>query len=386
MAHEDSQDEDSNSRTSESDPGGDPRECSEPTRPHRLTIEHVAAEAGVSVATVSRALRGLPNVTPSTRQRVQAVADRLQYQPDPAATRLAAGRTGTVTVAIPSLIGWYFSTVVAGVEAVCADAGLEFQVIAVSTPAQRDRLLDESQRLERRTDALILVDVTIEPHQVASLRQRRIGLATIGSNVVGHPSVCLDDELVGRMAAEHLAGLGHRRFGVIGGRPDGPMSFDVGDRRWRGFRGALSASTVSISADSPSNGNFTLDGGYEAAATMLDGADPPSAIFAMSDEMAFGALMACGERSLRPGVDVSIMGVDDHEFSRVVGLTTIHQPVADHGAVVARLLIAEMREMREMALHPSDPEPRRDPAGFETPVRPIVSLIERATTGPASCT
>ena len=160
-------------------PGNDP-----PTGPtRRLTIEDVATAAGVSVATVSRALRGLPNVTPSTRQHVQDVADRLDYLPDPAAARLAAGRTGTVTVAVPSLNGWYFSTVVAGAEAVCADAGLEFQVVAVASPAQRNRLLDESRRLERRTDGLILVDITIEPHQVESLEQRRIGLATIGSNV-----------------------------------------------------------------------------------------------------------------------------------------------------------------------------------------------------------
>jgi len=240
------------------------------THPRRLTIEDVAIEAEVSVATVSRALRGLPNVTPSTRERVQAVAMRLDYRPDPAATRLAAGRTRTVTVAIPSLIGWYFSTVVAGAEAVCADAGLEFQMIAVSTPEQRDRLLDESQRLERRTDALILVDVTIEPHQVASLERRNIALATVGSNVMGHPSVCLDDELVGRMAAEHLLGLGHRRLAVIGGLPEGPMSFDVPNARWRGFARTLAAADVPIGDDDLRNGNFSLDGGYEAMARLLD--------------------------------------------------------------------------------------------------------------------
>ena len=207
------------------------------TPSRRLTIEDVAVAAGVSVATVSRALRGLPNVTPSTRQHVQEVADRLDYRPDPAAARLAAGRTGTVTVAVPSLSGWYFSTVVAGAEAVCADAGLEFQVIAISSPTQRDRLLEESRRLERRTDGLILVDITIAPAQVASLDARRIGLATIGSNAAGHPSVCIDDETVGEVAANHLIGLGHERIAVVGGQPDGPMSFDVPEARWRGFAG-----------------------------------------------------------------------------------------------------------------------------------------------------
>ncbi len=349
-----------------------------PPKPHhRLTIEDVAVAAGVSVATVSRALRGLPNVTPSTRQRVRAVADRLQYHPDPAATRLAAGRAHTITMAVPSLNGWFYSTVVAGAEAVCADAGLEFQVVAVTSPAQRDRLLDESQRLERRTDALILVDVTIESDQIASLDRRKIGLATIGSNVEGHPSVCIDDELVGTMAAEHLLTLGHRRIAVIVGEPDGPMSFDVPNARWRGFTSALGAAGVAIEDRHIGNGNFSMTGGYEAMGPLLDGPSPPTAVFAMSDEMAFGALMALEERSLRPGVDVSIIGVDDHEFSQVVRLSTIHQPVADHGSIAARMLVGALVE---------PPLPAADgvcaAVDLGGPVRPTITLVQRATTGP----
>ena len=348
----------------------------------RLTIEDVADAAGVSVATVSRALRGLPNVTASTRQRVQEVADRLDYLPDPAAARLAAGRTGTVTVAVPSLNGWYFSTVVAGAEAVCADAGLEFQVIAVSSPAQRDRLLDESRRLERRTDGLILVDVTIEPHQLASLEQRNIGLAVIGANVTGHPSVCIDDELVGAMAAEHLVGLGHRLLAVVGGQPDGPLSFNVPAARWTGFSRALTTAGIDIGTASIQNGKFSMNGGYEATAALLDGPTPPTAFFAMSDEMAFGALMAFDERSLEPGVDVSIMGVDDHEFARVVDLTTIHQPVADHGAKAAHMLIAAMSAAEQTRLSKCVVDEHGVNVPKSTPFRPPLTLVDRSTTGP----
>jgi DNA-binding LacI/PurR family transcriptional regulator len=360
----------------------------ETTSPRRLTIEDVAAAAGVSVATVSRALRGLPNVNASTRQHVQDVADRLDYRPDPAAARLAAGRTGTVTVAVPSLNGWYFSTVVAGAEAVCADAGLEFQVIAVTSPEQRDRLLDRSQRLERRTDALILVDVTIEPDQVASLEQRQIGLATIGSNVAGHPSVSIDDELVGQIAAEHLLELGHRRrIAVIGGHPDGPMSFDVPDARWRGFSRTLTSAGVACDVDQLRDGHFGITGGYAAMAELLDQPTPPCAVFAMSDEMAFGALMALDERSLQPGVDVSIMGVDDHEFARVVDLTTIRQPVADHGSVAARMLISSMGPHTPVRPRRASPtawisDDLAAHAHGAEPFRPDLTLITRSTTGP----
>ncbi|MEP1124917.1 MAG: LacI family DNA-binding transcriptional regulator [Ilumatobacter sp.] len=342
----------------------------------RATIDDVAAGAGVSVATVSRALRNLPNVAESTRQRVADVAASLAYQPDPAAARLAAGRTGTVTVAVPSLNGWYFSTVVAGAETVCADAGLEFQVIGIATPQQRDRLLDELQRIERRTDGLILIDITVTDEQAASLQRRRVSLATVGSRTIGHPSVAIDDTHVGRVAADHLVGLGHRRIAVIGGVADGPMSFDAPIARRRGFESAIHAHGITLAEGSFMNGQFNVAGGYAAMTALIDSAERPTAVFAMSDEMAFGAIMALNEHGLVPGDDVSLIGVDDHEFAQVVRLTTIRQPVADHGSAAARLLIETMtaRDRSDAGVHRIDAE--------VASLQPEVHLVERSTTGP----
>lgn len=342
--------------------------------PRRATIEDVASGAGVSVATVSRALRNLPNVADSTRQRVSDVAARLSYRPDPAAARLAAGRTGTVTVAVPSLNGWYFSTVVAGAEAVCADAGLEFQVIGIASPLQRDRLLDDAHSIERRTDGLILIDITVSAEQAASLARRRVTLATVGSRLDGHPWVAIDDEHVGAIAAEHLIGLGHRSIAVIGG-VDGPMNFDVPLRRRRGFERAAAEHHVVVPERWFTNGNFDVQGGYEAMTSLLDSVERPTAVFAMSDEMAFGALMALDEHGLQPGVDLSIIGVDDHEFAQVVRLTTIRQPVADHGSTAALMLIAAMKDALGTPF--CGPE-----LPISTEIQPTVYLVERATTGP----
>ncbi len=344
--------------------------------PRRATIEDVATSAGVSVATVSRALRGLPNVAESTRQRVTDVATELAYRPDPAAARLAAGRTGTVTVAVPSLNGWYFSTVVAGAEVVCADAGLEFQVIGIATLQQRDRLLDEEQRIERRTDGLILIDIVASDEQTASLKRRGVGLASVGSRMAGHPSVAIDDERVGRIAAEHLLDLGHTQIAVIGGVADGPLSFDVPVARRRGFDAALARGGVRLPEELFAHGDFDLVGGHKAMQWLIESPSPPTAVFAMSDEMAFGALMALNEHSLTPGVDISIMGVDDHEFAQVVNLTTIRQPVADHGSTAARLLIDEMTRIGRS--HTSDAEDQPPIAN----VQPNVELVARSTTGP----
>lgn len=350
-------------------------------RPKPATIDDVAAAAGVSVATVSRALRGLPNVAESTRQRVADTANDLDYRPDPAAARLAAGRTGTVTVAVPSLNGWYFSTVVAAAEAVCAEAGLEFQVISIASTQQRDRLLGEAQRIERRTDGLIMVDIAATADQAASLERRRVGLATIGTRIAGHPSVTIDDDLVGRMAAEHLVGLGHRRIAMIGG-DSGRTDFAVPMIRRRGFESAVADAGVIFPNEAFANGRFSVVGGYEAMSALLDQPLRPTAVFAMSDEMAFGALMALGEQSLEPGTDMSIVGVDDHEFAQVVGLTTVRQPVAEHGSTAARLLIERMLADEIARRGQGNTASRPLATRSDEAVQPGLSLVVRSTTGP----
>jgi DNA-binding LacI/PurR family transcriptional regulator len=334
----------------------------------RARIEDVAHAANVSVATVSRALRGLPNVAESTRLRVTEVADSLHYQPDPAAARLAAGRTRTVIVVVPHLASWYFSNVIAGAEAVCNESGYECLVLGVGNQHECDRLLGEPGRVERRADGVVLVNIPATDEQAASLRARGVTLSTIGTRTAGSPSVLVDDELVGRIAAATLFDLGHRRIGLISGLGDDPLNFEVPKRRARGFASELAERGVSLDDELVVGGNFGIDGGQEAMAALLDATEPPTAVFAMSDEMAFGALMETAERELRPGVDVSILGVDDHDAARVVGLSTIAQDVPSQGAAAARSLIAAMSESGDV-----DHEPTMSP----------VVLTLRRTTGPA---
>jgi len=335
--------------------------------PGRTRIEDVAAAANVSVATVSRALRNLPNVAESTRDRVLSVAEQLNYRADPAASRLAAGRGSTITVVVPHLASWYFSTVVAGVEAVCAEAGFECLITAVDSIAACNRLLDESAHLERRTEGLVLVNIPASEAQAESLRQRRVALATVGTRTPDHPSVSIDELSTSRMAVEHLVSFGHERIGLISGSGNDPMNFAVPRQRKAGFVEALRSAELRFDPSLVESGNFGIDGGQEAMAALLDHTNPPSAVFAMSDEMAFGALMELERRSLRAGVDISLIGVDDHDVSRVLGLTTIRQRVAGQGAAAARAALARI-------------------SGPDTPAFDVDSpleLVVRSTTGSA---
>ncbi len=330
----------------------------------RARIEDVAAAANVSVATVSRALRNLPNVADSTRARVAAIAESMDYRPDPAAARLATGRSRTITVVVPHLSSWYFSTVIAGAEAVCAEAGYECLVLGVGTIAECDRLLDEPYHLERRTDGLVLVNIPATETQAASLAERGVALSTVATQTPGHPAVLIDDVKAGRVATDHLIELGHRRIGLISGQSDDPMDFEVPRRRRGGFCSALARAGIAFDETLVRSGNFGIDGGQEAMGALLDLADPPSAVFAMSDEMAFGALMALADHGLRPAADVSLIGVDDHDVARVVGLTTIRQRVAGQGAAAMRALLERLA----------------DPSAPPTTVHSPIELVVRQTT------
>lgn len=333
---------------------------------HRTRIEDVAAAAGVSVATVSRALRNLPNVAEATRHRVIEIAAELNYRADPAAARLAAGTTRTITVVVPHLSSWYFSTVIAGAEAVSSEAGYECLVLGVGTIAQCNHLLGEQSHFERRTDGLILVNIPATAEQAESLRERRVRLATVGTRTPGCPSVSIDDEHTGRLATTHLLELGHRRIALISGQSDDPMNFDVPRRRRDGYLAALTEAGVEPEKSLMVSGNFGIDGGQEAMAALLGLHEPPTAVFAMSDEMAFGALLELSERNLRAGVDVSVIGVDDHDVARVLRLTTVRQHVADHGSSAARALLAQLQD------------PDAPVADIDSPVE----LVVRSTTGP----
>ncbi len=306
-------------------------------RRERATIEDVAATAGVSVATVSRALRGLPNVASHTRERIERIATELDYRADPAASRLAAGRSRAIAVAVPMLDGWYFSHVVAGAEAVFAEAGYDTIVVGLGAYGQGRQVLEAAGPIYRRVDGLICVDAALNDHEFIRLRREGMAIVYIGPDGPGVPSLGIDDVEVGRLATRHLLDLGHTRIAVVNGQPeDGSVA---PFRRQRGFELAFAEAGLIPDPALYAPGYFDIGGGYEALGMLLDQPDPPTAIFAFSDEMAFGVLWAARERGLSVPDDLSVVGVDDHDGSPVVGLTTVHQDVAEHGAHAARAMI-----------------------------------------------
>jgi LacI family transcriptional regulator, repressor for deo operon, udp, cdd, tsx, nupC, and nupG len=309
------------------------------------TIEDVAATANVSVATVSRALRGLPNVAAATRARVEKAATELQYRPDPNASRLAAGRTFTVGMAVPMFGPWYFSQVVAGAQHVLAAAGYDLLLMGVGSGEARRRFVNEWALIQKRVDGLILVDLRLDRTEVAELERASVIVSTVGDRYPQFSSVNVDNHAAAALATRHLLDLGHRRIGLIGAQTQAvSLAFSVPHERRAGYREALEMAGVAVDPSLEAWADFTVEAGADAMRRLLSLREPPTAVFAMSDEMAMGAMQVARQAGLRIPADLSVIGFDDHDLAAVAGLSTIRQSVSRAGQLAARFVIDAIAE------------------------------------------
>jgi LacI family transcriptional regulator, repressor for deo operon, udp, cdd, tsx, nupC, and nupG len=339
------------------------------------TIDDVAKSAGVSVATVSRALRGLPNVAPSTRDRVLAAAAELQYVPHAQASRLAAGRSLTVGLVVPMLGQWVYAKLFSGVEGELAAAGYDVLPYALSGPQGVDEFL-EHLPYRKRVDGLIVVDAPLVEAAVEKLAAGGLPTVTVGFREEGVSSLTIDNVGAARLAVTHLTGLGHRRIAMIGGMEDDPFHFVVPVDRRRGYVEALAAVGVEAEPSLVVPGNFSLEGGVEAMHRLLHLDEPPTAVFACSDEMAIGAMQVLRDAGISVPEDISIVGFDDHDVSEYLGLTTIRQDVVGLGERAATMLLQALGDDQATA---SD----RVPQHLVHPTRLVVRHSTSAPRGAA---
>jgi DNA-binding LacI/PurR family transcriptional regulator len=304
------------------------------------SIEDVARLAGVSIATVSRALRGLPDVATATRNRVLAAAGELDYVASPFAARLASGRTATVGVVVPFVNRWFFAEVIDTVEAALRKKGFDLLLYNLGDEAGRARFFDVMP-MRKRVDAVLIVSLVLTDEELAALSSLGSPIGLLGLQRPGFVATRIDDIAGARTAVEHLLSLGHRRIGLIGGDTADPMRFTPPLHRRTGYHDALRAHDVEPSPELEVLGYFTAEGGCAAAERLLALAEPPTAIFAESDEMAFGAFRAFRRAQLRVPEDVAVIGFDDQVNAELMDLSTMRQPVSEQALdVTTRLMSA----------------------------------------------
>ncbi len=311
----------------------------------RVTMREVAQHAGVSMMTVSRVLNGHPDVAAATRDSVLGHARALGYGgvgPHPS----TADRTGLVALAVPFIRseGDYFADIVAGAADGLSQHGA--YLVVYPTRYEHDREASLVDLLLRgRTDGALLICPSETPAELAALRAQGRPFVVID------PTLPLGDDIPvvsamntsgARAAVEHLLGLGHRRIGIITGSLEWTESID----RLAGYHAALAAAGVPLIPHLLVQGDFTTQGGEDAAQRLLALPDPPTAIFACNDNMAIGVLRAAGSRGVTVPRDLSVVGFDDVAAASLVtpALTTVRQPLEDMGRAAVSLLYRLIEE------------------------------------------
>lgn len=306
------------------------------------SLEEVARRAAVSAATASRALSGRGRLSDATRARVRQAAADLGYVASAAASTLATGRARSIGVLVPLVDQWFFAQVLDGIATRLAPHGYDVTLYNATTDAAQRRHLFQTSLRRGRVDAVIVLSMAMSAAEIGELRTLGLPVIGLGTPIPELATLHVDDAAVGRAATEHLLALGHRRIAHVGQSLPGHAGADIPTLRHGGFVEALADAGVDSAGFAPSD--FTIEGGHRATRELLARAEPPTAIFAASDELAFGALFAARELGLEVPRDLSVIGVDGHDMSSFFGLTTIEQFPHAQGVAAAEAALAAVGE------------------------------------------
>ncbi|WP_443032684.1 LacI family DNA-binding transcriptional regulator [Streptomyces sp. DH41] len=336
-----------------------------PGSPGRVTITDIARRAGVSVPTVSRVVNGRSDVSPGTRARVEELLRRHGYRKRAAAR---GRRAALIDLVFNDLDSPWAVEIIRGVEEVAHAAGVGTVVSAIHGRSGDAREWMRNLRA-RACDGVVLVTSALEPVLHEELRILGVPLVVVdpaGSPALDAPTVGAANWSGGMAATEHLLSLGHRRIGLIAG----PPLLLCSRARLDGYRAALEGAGVPVDESLIVPGDFHPESGFAGCDTLLDLPEPPTAVFAASDQMALGAIEALRRRGLRVPQDMSVVGFDDLPEVRwsAPPLTTVRQPLADMGRLAARTVLRLTGDPR--------PDSPRVELGTE--------LVLRASTAPAA--
>jgi DNA-binding LacI/PurR family transcriptional regulator len=337
--------------------------------PKAATIAEVARQAGVGIGTVSRVLNDAPSVADETRRRVKQVIKDLDYQPSQVARNLSTGRTSTIAAVVPFVTHPSSIERLRGLVRVLTPRRYDMALYDVELREQRDEQL---KRLSApgRADAVVIVSLPLGNAEIRRFQSSGIPLILLDAHHPELNSIVTDNVLGGALATRHLIELGHRRIGFVGDAPVNPYGFTSSADRRSGYRAALTEAGIAFDPSLVKEG--VHDGDVAAGLTeqlLVGHPDPPTAIFAASDTQALGVLDAARRLGRRVPDDLSVIGFDDIEVARHVGLTTVRQPLEESGSLAAEMLLGSLS---------------RDGAGPSTTYLDLSLTVRSTTSQPSS--
>ncbi|GEM28997.1 LacI family transcriptional regulator [Nocardia neocaledoniensis NBRC 108232] len=318
------------------------------------TLQQIAADLGLHVSTVSRILNASPAdgaraASAKTVERVRAYAKEIDYRPNPLGTGLRTKRTHQVAALVPRLSDLVLSTIFEGIDEAASEVGLSAFVTNTFDDPQVQKQKVELA-LSRRVDGIILGDSRLDGVLADELRRRKVPYVLVNRRAPGHVSVVCDDYLGGRLAAEHLYGRGHRAVGIVAAQPYASTGVD----RCRGFVDFFAEHECPIPDDLVAHCGFDAESGAEAADRLLRHHRELTALFAVNDFSAIGAMSAGRRHGRNIGADLAVVGFNDIAIARqlAVPLSSVHSDMHGMGreavATLVRIIAGEEPPSRAM--------------------------------------
>ncbi len=373
----------------------------EPKPRRRYTLQDLATSLGVSKTTVSNAFSRPDQLSPDLRARILEAARAAGYAgPDPVARMLRTGRAGALGLILPESLPFALddpttAALIRGIADACEERRLGLLVIPGATRALEPRAITDVA-----VDGFIAYSLPRDTPALQQVLSRRAPVVVVDEpRILGVATISVDDRAGARMAADHLVGLGHRRFGIVASpfRPDGytgrgdetriaGSAFDVATSRLHGYRAALAGAGLAA-ADVPlyECAHSDEELGRQAGRDLLGRAEPPTAILAMSDRFALGVLAAARELRIDVPTELSVTGFDDIPGAATSrpSLTTIRQPLRLKGYAAARLLLdspsGSHRDPGAPAKLDRDPGAERRHGGSDELDLPVELVVRRST-------
>jgi LacI family transcriptional regulator len=303
------------------------------------TLKDVAAEAGVALGTVSRVINREPSVSPELVARVEKAIQTLDYQPNVLGRNLRRRRSGTIGVVVPDITALFFAELVKHVEKAAMEVGYSV-LIGNSANSRQIEDLYLSKLSDSGLDGMIFSSSADDD---AHAIREGAALVAVDRELSGFDFVASDHETGAREVVRHLADLGHRRIACI----SGPATMPVFQQRLAGYRSVVETGLKDLGISPETYTRFEpLDSmrGIDAARSLLELPDRPTAVFATTDQQAIGVLRACGDRGLRVPEEISVVGFDDIPLADLVNprLTTVRQPIEQIGRLAVERLLLRM--------------------------------------------
>jgi LacI family transcriptional regulator len=315
------------------------------------TIRDVARIAGVSTATVSRAINTPETVSPQTRDRVAKAMKACRYQYNALARGFVTKQSGTLGLVVPSITNPIFAESIRGVQDFAHRQGYQVLLGNSDYEYQKEARLCEVLR-ERQVEGLVITTTKLKGKALRDLLDDHFPFVLLYSTIRRGPmmSVGVDNYLGGYTATEHLVHQGHRRIAMLAG---GFAFSDKSLHRWHGYKKCLREHRIPYDPGLVLQTRYALESGREGIKTLLSRENPPTAVFCSNDFMAIGAMQGARESGVAVPEGLSIVGFDDMAIASYVnpGLTTIRQPAYEMGRQGAEVLLDQIKERNGMPVH-----------------------------------